>query len=255
VAAAADTKPYHLETGSVVCAVTLAPEKPEEKPVEKTLRLALQDSAKLYGRLDASDLVFEVPTSLRNTLAEEPLAKDFITLAANDVADLVVSEGPASVHLVKKENRWYRADAAGKPGKEVEGDAAKNLVTDLANLKAKRWASYDAKNAAEFGLDKPALTLKATAGDKATTLLVSGKKVPDAVADLIADKPPRYAMIQGGERVAIVAGQPVQNILGALKSLQENPVKEEPKKEGPKKEEPKKEEPKKEEPKKEEPKK
>ena len=255
VAATADTKPYKLETGSVVVTVTSAPEKEGEKPVEKTLRLALQDNAKVYGRVDGSDLVFEVPAAVRTTLAEEPLAKDFVTLTAAEVADLVITQGQGSVHLIKKDERWYRADAAGKPEKEVEGDAAKNLVTDLAALKAKRWAAYDTKALPDFGLDKPALSIKATAGEKSQTLLVSEKELPPALAELVADKPARYAMLQGGERVALIAGPPIQNILGIMKALEGKPaVKEEPKAEAPKAEGPKVEAPKVEAPKVEAPK-
>jgi len=239
VAATADTKPYKLETGSVVVTVTAAPEKEGEKPVEKTLRLALQDSAKVYGRIDGSDLVFEVPAAVRTALAEEPLAKDFLTVTPADVADLVVTQGQATVHLVKKDDRWYRADAAGKPEKEVEGDATKNLVTDLGTLKAKRWAAYDTKALSDLGLDKPALSIKITAGEKSQTLLLSEKEVPQALAELVAEKPARYAMLQDGQRVALVVGPPVQNILGFMKALEGKPAKEEPKKDAPKAETPK----------------
>jgi hypothetical protein len=148
----------------------------------------------------------------------------------------VVTQGQATVHLVKKDERWYRADAAGKPEKEVEGDAAKNLVTDLSALKAKRWAAYDAKALTDFGLDKPALSIKATAGDKAQTLLLSEKEVPQALGELVAEKPARYATLQGGERVAIIAGPPVQNLLGFMKALEGKPA---PKAETPKAEAPK----------------
>jgi hypothetical protein len=230
VAATTDYKPYGLETGSVVCTVAVAGEKPEDPPVEKVLRLATQKDAKVYGRVDGNDLVFEVPAALRDTLAAEPLAKDLVTLTAADVADVEVAAGGKTTRFIRQDARWYRADAAGKPDKEVPGDDLKGLADTLGALKAKRWAAYDAKAAAEFGLDQPPLAITAKAGDKTVTLLVSDKEVPQPVAELLPDRPLRYAMVKGGERIAIIGGPDAEKIAAAAKAGEDKP---EPKKEEP----------------------
>ena len=224
VAATTDVKPYGLETGSVVCAVTVAGEKAEDPPTVKTLRLATQKDAKVYGRVDGRDLVFEVPSSLRDTLAAEPLGKELVSLTAADVTDVEIAAGGKTARFLRQDARWYRADAAGKPDKEVAGDDLKNLTDTLGSLKAKRWAAYDAKAPEAFGLDKPSLTIKATAKEKTATLLVSDKEVPQAVAELLRDRPVRYAMVKGGERVAIIGGGDAEKIAAAAKLVEDKPA-------------------------------
>lgn len=228
VAATTDYKPYGLETGAVVCTVTVAGEKAEDPATEQVLRLATQKDAKVYGRVDGRDLVFEVPTALRDTLAAEPLAKDLVTLAAANVTEVEIAASGKTARFLRQDTRWYRADAAGKPEKEVPGDDLKGLTEALGALKAKRWAAYDTKAAAEFGLDQPPLSITAKAGDKTVTLLVSDKEVPQPVAELLPDRPLRYAMVKGGERIAIIGGPDAVKIAAAAKAGEDKP---EPKKE------------------------
>jgi hypothetical protein len=51
------------------------------------------------------------------------------------------------------------------------------------------------------------------------------------VAALVDQKPARYAMTEGGKRIAIIAGKPVETLLNAAAAFE--PKKEEPKKETP----------------------
>ena len=98
-------------------------------------------------------------------------------------------------------------------------------------MSAARWAAYDAQEPARFGLDKPAATIRITTDKTSATLLISGQEVPANVAALVDQKPARYAMTEGGKRIAIIAGKPVETLLNAAAAFE--PKKEEPKKETP----------------------
>ena len=230
LAATKDLKPYNLDKPQLVCTLTLAPEKAGEKPVEKVLRLAQYEKSKVAGQIEGSDLVFAAPAALFTALAGEPLEKTLTEIPAANVKDLTVTGEKAAVRLVCIDAKWFRADAKGTPGEEVPTDPAKELAQAVANLSAARWAAYDAKGAANFGLDKPALTARITTDNASATVLISGKEVPADVAALVDQKPARYAMTEGGKRIAVLAGKPLETILNA-------PAAYEVKKETPKKEE------------------
>ena len=235
-------KPYNLEKPELVCTVTLAAEKEGEKPVEKTLALSHYEKSRIAGRADqpsghgtpavpGGDLVFEVPVAVFAALAGEPLEKTVTDLVSADVKDIQLATDKAQVRLVRIDSKWFRADAKGLPGEEVPADAAKDIAQAAASMSAVRWAAYDAQSPAKFGLDKPAATIKITTDKTSATLLISGQEVPAGVAALLDQKPARYAMTEGGKRIAIVAGKPVETLLGAAAAFE--PKKEEPKKEAP----------------------
>jgi len=230
-AATKDLKPYNLEKPELVCTVTLAPEKEGEKPVEKVLALSHYEKSRIAGRADQGDLVFEVPAAVFTALAGEPLEKTVTDLVSADVKDIQLATDKAKVRLVRIDSKWFRADAKGAPGEEVPADAARDIAQAAASLSAVRWAAYDAQSPAKFGLDKPAATIRIATDKTSATLLLSGQEVPGAVAALVDQKPARYAMTEGGKRIAIVAGKPVETLLGAAAAFE--PKKEEPKKEAP----------------------
>ena len=230
VAAAKDLKPYNLDKPEVVCTVTLAVAAATEKPTEKVLRLTHDPKLKVVGQVEGSDLVFAVPPMLFAALAGEPLEKTLTDIPTANVKDLDIAGEKAKLRLVCIDAKWFRADAKGTPGEEVAADPAKDLAQTAANLTAARWAAYDAKDPAAFGLDKPAVTVKITSDKGPVTVLISGKEVPAGVAALVDQKPVRYAMTEGGKRIAVLAGKSLETILGA-------PAAFEVKKEAPKKEE------------------
>ncbi len=229
VAATKDFKPFGLQQGELAVTVTLEPEKEGEKPVEKTLHLAHHKDAKIVGRIAGSDLVFEVPMSLLKGMAGEPLSKELVDLLAGDVERLDVQADKAKVGLLKQDGKWFRADAAGRPDAEAEKSKADDVVKATVDADAVRWAAYDAKEPARFGLDKPAVRITVAGKEKKATLLISAKAVDAKVAALFDEEPLRYAMVEGGKRIAILAGEKLKTLLEAASIL--GPEKPEPQKE------------------------
>jgi hypothetical protein len=228
VAATKDFKPYNLDPGELVVTVKLDPEKPGEKPVEKTLRLSHHEKATIVGRTDDNDVVFEVPLATFKELAAEPLPTQIGEVpSGKDVTSLEVATGTLKAKLLKVDEKWYRTDAAGRPGEEVSAEGVEDIVKAASGLKATRWASYDARDPARFGLDKPAVTVKVSTAAKSGTVLISDKEVPAGTAALFDERPLRYAMVEGGERIAIVSGKTLETLLDAGKAFE--PRKGEPK--------------------------
>jgi len=226
VAATTDFKAHDLDPGQIVCTITLAPQGENAEPLKKTLRLAVKEDGSSVGRVDGSDLVFQAADNLPRLLAAEPLPRAMTEFSGADVTGLEIAAGGATLRLAREEGKWNRLDEAGKPAGEVQADAVRDLASAVARLSAARWAAYDSKDLAHFGLDKPAFKIKIATEKKEWTLLVSETKVPDAVAELVEEKPVRYAMLEGPDRIgiAILAGSALQTILDAPKSLEKPPV-------------------------------
>ena len=220
VAATTDFKAHGLDPGQIVCTVTVAPQGENAEPQKKTLRLAVKEDGSWVGRVDGSDLVFQAADNLPRLLAAEPLPRAMTAFSGADVTGIEIAAGGATLRLAREEGKWNRLDEAGKPAGEVQAEAAGDLASAAGRLSAARWTAYDSKDLARYGLDKPALTIKIATEEKEWTLLVSETKVPDAVAELIEEQPVRYAMLEGADRVAILAGSALQTILDAPKSLE-----------------------------------
>jgi len=238
LAAASDFAPWNLEKGELAVTVTLEGEEPgktktdddkaaqadeakaEAAPVEKTLILAHHEKAKVVGRVDGRDLVYQLPLSVMKNLASEPVPGDMIDLFSADVRQLEVTAGTARVTLKKVDADWFRTDAEGRPDEEVDDETVKGLISAVVDLTAARWVAYaDAKPAA-YGLKKPAVRLTLTGkNDETVTLGIGAKEVDAAVAALFDETPLRYAMIEGAKRVALVAGKGVKTILEVAETL------------------------------------
>ena len=225
VAVTKDFKTYGLEPGQVTLTVTAAA-KPGEKPATKTLRLAHGEKGKIVGRADDGDLVFEVAPGVFNAIAGEPLDRKMTELASPDVSRLEVTAGGTTTTLIKVDEKWYRADPKGAPADEVSADIVRPIVDAASDLAAARWAAYDAKDPARFGLEPPALKIKAATEKASATILISDTEVPADLAELADQKPVRYAMTEGGPRIAVLAGRALDALLAAPKAVE--PKKEEP---------------------------
>ncbi len=190
------------------------------EPPEVTLVLAHHEKAKVVGRVDGRGLVYELPLSLMKDFASEPLADDVVDLTAGSVERIEVAAGDRKAALVKVDDDWFRTDAGGRPDEEVAADEVKKIVDAACDLTAARWAAYEDARPADVGLDAPAVRLTLTdKNDESVTLLLAAKEVDAKVAALFEETPLRYAMTEGGERIAVVAGKKGATLLAAADTL------------------------------------
>jgi len=245
LAATDDAAHWNLQEGELAVTVTLEPEKTEPtpqdeagetkeeskeekaaepdagQPIEHTLILAHHEKAKVVGRVQGRDLIYRLPLSLLKDLASEPLPDEVVEdLYRGDVRRLEVAAGDARVRLVKVDDDWFRTDEAGRPDQEVAKTTVEDVIDAAIDLKAARWAVYEAADPAAFGLETPAVRLTLTdKTDEQTTVLLSAKEVDAKVAALFDESPLRYAMTEGAERIAVVAGKHVETLLDAAETL------------------------------------
>jgi len=190
------------------------------KPVEQTLVLAHHEKAKVVGRLKGRDLVYRLPLSLLKDLVSEPLPDEMVDLVSSAVRRLDLAAGKRRATVVKVDEDWFRTDAEGRPDEEVDAEAVEDILDAACDLEAARWAAYEEAKPADFGLDKPAVRLTLTDKDEdQVTVLLAAKDVDAEVAALFEAMPLRYAMTEGGRRVAIVAGEGVAMLLEAADTL------------------------------------
>jgi hypothetical protein len=218
VAATRDFKAYGLDPAPVVAKIRLSGVKAGE-PAEKTLRLAREERGKCVGRLDDSDPVFEVSPAVFALLTSEPVNRRLTDVLEQDINRLEVIGGGTTIAMVKVDNKWFRALASGMPGEEAAIEPVRELLMTVADLAASRWVSYDAKDPAAYGLDKPALQIKMTTDRATTTILVSDKEVAADVAGLLDQRPIRYAMVDGGQKIAVLAGRQAEVLTTAPQTL------------------------------------
>jgi len=256
LAATDDFKTWNLDEGELAVTVTLESEvadpktqddageetgegekKIEEKDEEKvnkeekdetkkagadrqTLVLAHHEKAKVVGRLEGRDLVYRLPLSLLKDLASEPLPDEMVDMFSSGVRRLEVTAGERAVTVVRVDKDWFRTDAEGRPDVEIDAKAVEEIIDALCDLKAARWAAYQDAKPAAFGLDQPAVRLTLTDKDEEqVTVLLGAKDVDAEVAALFEVTPLRYAMTEGGRRVAVVAGKDVATLLEAADTL------------------------------------
>ncbi len=240
--APAKPKAEKAEDESAPAAPPKEAEPKKAGPTTYTLVLAHHEKGKAVGRLEGRDLVFQLPLSLLKDLASEPIDPEMVEMFSGDVRriDLAPAEGPA-VALVKVDDDWFWTDAKGRPDQEAPKTKVEDVVNAAVDLRAARWAAYKGAKPADYGLDRPVLRLTLTDRDgEKTSLLLSAKTVDAKVAALLDTTPVRYAMVEGAERVAVVAGKNVQRLLEAPETLappKPKPApqpKEEPKKATPK---------------------
>jgi len=222
---AADAKPKDAapktdKTPAGKTSETPAADKPAT-PVEITLILAHSKEAKVVARVVGRDLVYQFPLATLKDLASEPLPTDMADLFSADIDRLTVAAGQTTVTLTKVDDTWFRTDKAGRPETEVAKADADAIVNAAVDLKATRWAAYDTAQMAAFGLDQPAvrIALTDTDNDKTTAILLSAKPVDARLDALFDEKPLRYAVVENGERIALVAGKNVQTLLDAAATL------------------------------------
>jgi len=223
VAATAGLKPYDLDPGQVVCTLTMKPAAEGAPPHTETVRLAVQPSGEIFGRIDPSDLVFQAEERVLHAVAGEPLSQKLTEFLASDVTGLTVAASGKQMTLLEKGGKWYRAGMAGQAEQEIDAQAAKDIASAVAELKVVRWAAYDTKDLTRFGLASPAIHITAVTEKGETTLLVSDKPVDKAVERLFDRHPARYVMVEGGKYVGIAAGTPMETILQAPKVIETGP--------------------------------
>jgi hypothetical protein len=205
-----DLKAYGLDKPAAQVTVTLEEEtkdsKGEKSKKERivTVKVGKHDAAqkKLYVQADNWPRVNAVEDSLDALVRRPAVAyrgRRIFDFLAPDLASLEVERAGGKYTLERSKEGWKVA--LGKP---VDADTLKvdQLATTLSTLEALEFASEAPKAdelGPQFGLDKPALTVRVEVPDK--------KKLPQVLAvgkPRTGSKPGRFARLVEGDKVTPV---------------------------------------------------
>jgi hypothetical protein len=218
-------KPYLRVTLVTAAKKAEGPAKPDDKkepaeaPKERILLIGKPtggDAKTRYAKLANEEAIFVVSDKVVQALDHDALAlldRKLLNIPASEVESVKVTGSATPLLLQKKGTEWHVLETPA-PEFNADPETMGEMLNVWGNLRAEKFAAYGPKaNLAEFGLDKPSLTLtiKVQGPDK------DGKKSAPVEHTLILGKPvgnthERYARVDNGPGVAILGAAPVKDL-------------------------------------------
>ena len=196
-------------------------DKEKEKEKVKVTKVLLvgkkaDDDNNYFAKLQDDGVVFTIGESRVNNLREELASKTIMEVEKDKVTAITLVYADKTAKIEKKDDKWEMDK------KEYDKDKVDKVLDTLASFRAKTIAAYAAKNPADFGLDKPYLTVRLKVGDGQKTVIVGGKKEgKEGDADADAEY---YVKADGKDFVYVVKKDDVDKL------AQERPAEPEPEK-------------------------
>lgn len=211
-----DAARYGLDKPAHTITITVPP-RPEEKdakPAEHTLELGkvVEDSkGDRYARLNRGPGIAVLGSAATAELVRSYLDyvdRTMLTLDMSQVTGIQRRMKNADLELAKKDDGWHLVKPVMLQADERVLD---RLLEQVSRLRAEKVAAYPAKDLKPFGLDAPeaVVTLRLGGGDAKPSerVLRIGKEFGESGGD-------RYAMLDGGQTVGVLAGSLVRRLLG-----------------------------------------
>jgi hypothetical protein len=170
--------------------------------------------AQLGDGADNTAPVFAVSIDIHKQLMRDSLSYRPLTLWQ------VLPEEIAALRIHKvgqKEYTLTNAGGAWKIGGPFEAnalaDAVQKITTELGSPKVESYKAHEAKNLAEYGLDKPALTVTVQARDGKEHALLVGKPTAESAASRYAKRKNDPAVFEVGDALARAADRGALDLL------------------------------------------
>ncbi len=213
VAAKADPeklKEYGLDAPQLSVVVTTT--NPDAK--ERTLLVGKPspEAQRRYAKLSDGDALFEVGDKLTVALERDPLDlldRHLLTLDPKTIDRVQSKGGAAPLTLERKGDAWQVSESPAGAAFAADSFAVDGVLSAWSQLQAMHFAAYGPKaDLANYGLDKPALTVTVTVQPPAADgkkpaaqahTLALGKEVEGSLGE-------RYARLDDGPGVAVLPG-------------------------------------------------
>ncbi len=182
-------------------------------PPEILTVAASKKDGKAYAIVAGSDSICEVDPRVFDDLDAELLDKRvFPAGVSNATAVTIARDAGAAFTFEKKDDQWSLAGESSFPADATKVTA---VVSALTELKAQKFVSYDAKDLAAFGLDKPALaiTLKLADGESREFRVAAKGPTGDTTGQ-------RFATLVGSGRVFLITKEELAKLDKDVKSFQ-----------------------------------
>lgn len=184
------------------------PAEPVEPPTKHTVVLAKTPENKVVAMVEGGQTIAEVDAKAYDDLTAE-LFDTRVAIIQSDKVTSVSISGANNLAFNKDGTKWQLVGEASFP---VDPAKMTTFIDAVRDLKAKRFVRYAGANLAEFGLDKPALTVLLQSDAAPIELLVSGEGPTDAL---------RYATSSAGrDRVFVIAKEDFDKLNKQAKDFQ-----------------------------------
>lgn len=151
------------------------PVEPPDPPVKYTVVLAKAADNKVVAMLEGGQTIAEVDAKAFDDLSAELFNTRVVVLQTDKVTGVTIG-GANDLAFAKDGTKWQLAGESSFPV-----DPAKMIayIDAIRDLKAKRFVKYAGANLAEYGLDKPVLTVAVRSDTAPFELLVSERGPTD----------------------------------------------------------------------------
>jgi hypothetical protein len=173
-------KEWNLKSPPLRVVITM---KKDDKPVTYTYDFGKDKSdSEVYAKQSQRDMIFSVSKARLGALPADVLNPVVFEFDPEKVTKVKLSGwgnlgfGVANLEVERKDKEWSVKQAPTKDFK-LDADKVKKLVESLKTCKAERWEKFKAPGKGEYDLDleKGALVIEITEGDKKPITLTVGK--------------------------------------------------------------------------------
>ncbi|MHB1425105.1 MAG: DUF4340 domain-containing protein [Gemmataceae bacterium] len=199
-------------------ALTVRVEFTDKKKPAQVLHVgkAVSGKGEYFARVADGGPVFALNEQLHKQLARDSLSyrpQTLWQLLPEEIVSLRVSQaGQKEYVLTRSDNNWK---ISGPFEADVRGDAVRKMTANLVSPKVESYTVHEAKNLAEYGLDKPALTVHIKTvldkDDKEHTLSI-GKSAKEGGAHY-AKRASDTAIFTVGDALVRAADRPALDLL------------------------------------------
>lgn len=215
---------FHLAEPQIFAVLTINPptppstqssqpaSQPTAPPEILTVACSKKDG-KAYAIVAGADSICEVDPRVFDDLDAELLDKRIFPAGVSNALSVAIArDGSPAFTFDKKDDQWSLAGEATFPADTTKVAA---VVSALTELKAQKYVSYDAKDLAAFGLDKPALAITLKLADGESREFRVSAKGPEG--DTTGQ---RFATLIGSGRVFLINKEEIAKLDKDVKSFQ-----------------------------------
>ena len=166
-----------------------------------TFGKAREGKSEFYARVDDGP-VFTLKKDLHDDLDRSSLtyrSKQLWKLEPDAITQITIQTGDAPYDLKRQGKGWK---LGGKIDADIGGFEIDELADDLAQLKAERYETHQAKDPKTYGFDKPALKITISLKEGKPRVLEIGKRVE-------AGEPSYFAKLEGSDAVFVLSEKTV----------------------------------------------
>lgn len=185
----------------------------EEQPAPQTVELWLAEhEGNCFVRRADGDLIYRVDRSLYDQLTAEYHTDRIFDFDETRVYRLIIRNGDQTHSFEKREGTWVYEP---EPDLPLDPKKLQNLVSQLKDLRTKRYVRYHAEDLSPYGLSAPRHEVRVVLDDgRSQALWVSGKR------GVVASDRGFYAALKGQTAVFLLPESEIKRLEVSLGDLE-----------------------------------